>query len=158
MPLKDHEARLRWQREYYREHSKERLAQQKIYRINNKASIKESKHQWYINIGDQRMRKNNYEVKIEVLTHYGNGRCQCVMCGESRLACLTLDHIDGGGKQLRKNGERSGVNLCHDLKKKSYPKGYQTLCMNCQFCKAILDRSFGWYAEDRKSAGQEINP
>ena len=70
-----------------------------------------------------------------------NGRLACVMCGESRLACLSIDHIDGGGVSHRKELNAYGYRFYKRLKKDNYPKGYQTLCMNCQFVKAVYDRA-----------------
>lgn len=86
-----------------------------------------------------RYRKSNETLKIEVLTHYGKGKCACVVCGENRLACLSIDHINGGGSKHRKsispNG-CSGVRFYKWLKDHNLPDGFQTLCMNDQFIKA----------------------
>lgn len=79
------------------------------------------------------------ELKIEVLTHYGNGELACVRCKESRLACLSIDHIDGGGVRAREKNGRGHAYYLY-LRKNNYPKGYQTLCMNCQFIKAEENR------------------
>ena len=99
--------------------------------------------QWYQEVGKMKEAVARVQVKTEILTHYGNGRLACVTCGESRLACLSIDHIDGGGvghrKGLDKYG-RYGYKFYIWLKRQGLPKGYQTLCMNCQFVKAALDR------------------
>jgi len=71
---------------------------------------------WYQEVGKEREGIARVQIKTEVLTHYGKGYLACVICGESRLACLSIDHINGGGR-------------------------YQTLCMNCQFLKSVLDRA-----------------
>lgn len=80
-------------------------------------------------------------LKLEVLTHYGEDGCACVRCGESRLACLSIDHINGNGTKHRQsimNGiDVGGTSFYAWLKKNSFPKGYQTLCMNCQWIKRI---------------------
>lgn len=77
------------------------------------------------------------KVKLEVLTHYGDGKCACVRCGESRLACLSIDHIDGGGNKERSVDGKQYVasTFYRRLRRKGYPDGYQTLCMNCQWAK-----------------------
>ena len=81
--------------------------------------------------------------KIDVLKHYGQGRCACVKCGESRLACLSIDHIDGGGcRQRQITG--SGNQLYLWLRKNDYPAGYQTLCMNCQYVKRYEENECGY--------------
>lgn len=82
--------------------------------------------------------------KVEVLTHYGNGKCACVQCGESRLACLSIDHIAGNGKaEKRKYGYKSGQGTYRWLKCNGYPRGYQTLCMNCQWIKRFMNNEEG---------------
>ena len=75
------------------------------------------------------------DIKRDILTHYGNGRCACVRCGESRLACLSIDHIAGGGNKQRQGKLRGTVPFYLWLRSNDYPEGYQTLCMNCQFIK-----------------------
>jgi len=80
-------------------------------------------------------RRYLHGVRILVLTHYGNGKCACVQCGENRLACLTIDHINNAGNQDRKEHKLHGTNFYKMLKRIGLPMGYQTLCMNCQFVK-----------------------
>lgn len=75
------------------------------------------------------------KLKIEVMTYYGNDKCACVICGESRLACLSIDHINGGGFEQRQALGISGSSFHYWLKKQGFPDGYQTLCMNDQFIK-----------------------
>ena len=82
--------------------------------------------------------KCHCKLREEVLTYYGKGQLACVECGESRLACLTLDHIEGGGAAERRRlpqYQRAGVAFYRYLKKHNLPEGYQTLCMNCQWVK-----------------------
>lgn len=72
-------------------------------------------------------------LRVKVLTHYGNGKCACVKCGESRMACLSIDHILGGGNRHRK--VYKNTQSLYRLLLSEKPKGYQTLCMNCQWVK-----------------------
>lgn len=77
-------------------------------------------------------------LKEEVLTHYGGGKLACIKCGFDDLRALSLDHIYGGG-----NKEKSrGITAYYKLKRKDYPEGYQTLCMNCQFIKRHVNREW----------------
>lgn len=79
--------------------------------------------------------KSRISLKIEVLSHYGNGKCACVFCKEERLPCLSIDHINGNGAKERKKLASRGNGLYYWLKRNDYPSGYQTLCMNCQWMK-----------------------
>ncbi len=82
----------------------------------------------------EKRRQLYYRHKRELLIHYGNGECSCVQCGEDRLPCLTIDHINGcGGEERKRIG--NGFLFYRWLKNKGYPIGYQTLCMNCQLVK-----------------------
>jgi hypothetical protein len=57
----------------------------------------------------------------------------------SDIRCLTIDHINGGGRQERKKLKKVGVTFYHWLQKQGYPEGYQVLCMNCQFIKLKME-------------------
>ena len=90
----------------------------------------------------QAILQSNYQkrmrtsLKILVLSHYGNGVCECVNCGENRIACLSIDHKNGGGNKHRKNAtEIKRLGFYGWLEKNNFPEGYQTLCMNCQWVK-----------------------
>lgn len=123
----------------------------------NKESIKESQHKYYANNKDRFATKNAeyyknnreqilthnkeystkhlLELKIKVLTHYGNGKCACVRCGFNDLRALSIDHIYGGGNKHRKEinlGSGGGLNFYKWLINNNYPEGFRTLCWNCQ--------------------------
>jgi len=84
-------------------------------------------------------RERRLKTKLTVLTHYGGGRCACVICGESRLACLSIDHINGDGYEHRKEIGSSGRSIYEWLLVRNFPKGYQTLCMNDQWVKRVIN-------------------
>ena len=78
-------------------------------------------------------------LKLETLNHYGNGSIKCAICKESRLDCLSIDHLGGGGNVHR---ERMGTGggggkFYRWLRGNGYPDGYRVLCMNCQFIEYI---------------------
>ena len=75
------------------------------------------------------------KIKTEVLTYYSGEEPTCKMCNEKRLACLSIDHINGKGAEHRKQLGVSGLGLYCWLIKNNYPNGFQVLCMNCQFIK-----------------------
>jgi hypothetical protein len=77
------------------------------------------------------------KLKKQVFDHYGN---QCACCGEAEETFLTIDHINGGGNQHRKqisNGSLSGGNQTYLwLIRNNFPDGFQVLCMNCNWGRA----------------------
>ncbi len=94
-------------------------------------------------------KKRRQILREEVLTHYGGGECACIRCGEARLACLSIDHINGrndGGndKTLKMEGKKvmCAIDFYRKLKREGYPNGYQTLCMNCQWVKRDTNREY----------------
>jgi hypothetical protein len=87
----------------------------------------------------QVLRNYVLEKKTIVLTHYGNGKLACSMCGFDDIRALSLDHINGGGNKHCKSLGIKGT-LYNWLIKHNFPEGYQTLCMNCQFIKSVINR------------------
>lgn len=80
-----------------------------------------------------RSKSHRMLLKREVLTHYSKGKHPaCTCCGESCLEFLAVDHKNGGGtkERMRASG-MSGVAFYAKLKKAGFPKGYRTLCHNC---------------------------
>lgn len=68
--------------------------------------------------------------RIKMLDIYGG---KCILCGELKKECLTIDHIDNSGADHRR---KIGTNICVWLKKQNYPKdNYQLLCYNCNYKK-----------------------
>jgi len=135
-----------YRREYYQNHKEHLDTLRRQSRERNATYYREYhklyrwKHPEYrtrqIEIG----KKWREALKLEILTHYGNGKCACVKCGESRMACLSIDHINGEGYRHRKElrgKDIGGMNFYRWLRKNNYPAGYQTLCMNCQWVKRI---------------------
>lgn len=82
-------------------------------------------------------RNNNKQIKLEVLNYYSNGSMSCNCCGEKELHFLSIDHIDGGGNRLSKI-QGVGTNLYKWLRRNEFPKGFQVLCMNCNFGKGKI--------------------
>ena len=74
-------------------------------------------------------RKRLWEL---ILDAYGR---VCVCCGETCVEFLTLDHINGGGKEhLREVG--NGYQVLVSVVSENFPKDkYQILCWNCNAVK-----------------------
>lgn len=158
---------------YYRRSREKQLAYNRKYRAEHKEQIAKWHRVWWANwyalnkesrkaYGQRYREEHSLEIKtkakdwrcklkLEVLTHYGGGKCRCVKCGESRMACLSLDHIQGGGTERRRRGEKSGVVLYIELRKLGFPKGtFQTLCMNCQWVKRIENNELPFQSKAKK--------
>uniref|UniRef100_A0AAT9JH61 ORF62 n=1 Tax=Nitrosopumilaceae spindle-shaped virus TaxID=3065433 RepID=A0AAT9JH61_9VIRU len=115
------------------------------YQQNKEVLQQKNRERWhknrdrYIIKQKQRFQIYKVEIKIEVLTHYGNGKLQCICCKQEGIAFLTLDHINGREEndRGRNPNKKSGVRLWALLKKQNYPEGYQTLCWNCNCARQI---------------------
>jgi hypothetical protein len=99
-------------------------------------------------IAKERTKKTRDTLKLETLLNYSlTWPPQCanpfrehpVCVPYTTIEALSIDHINGGGDRERRLlvGRRGGgVNFYWKLKQRGYPKGYQILCMNCQFIKS----------------------
>ena len=105
---------------------------------------RERKHQRYLANRDKILAKSktpekkeytrrwNLRNKYDALLAYSitKDRPSCCWCAKDDLCILTIDHINGGGHRASKY-EGSGTALYKNLRKFGYPKGYQTLCFDC---------------------------
>ena len=110
-----------------------------------KPEIMSSYHKkWYQNHLEERRHKSvqdTVKIRVEVLTHYGDGKLACVSCGFSDIRALCLDHINGGGNRERKEKDRNSMlHLYRRLRREGYPYGYQTLCYNCNIIKVYTNK------------------
>lgn len=124
---KQREQHLKWRRanpEKVKQHNQ-------AYYIKHKERIKRVEAiRNYMRLGKRRQQRE--QLKVRVLTHYGNGKLACVVCGESRLVCLSIDHLNNKGAEHRK---KIGNDIYIWLEENNYPSGFQTLCMNDQWIK-----------------------
>lgn len=80
----------------------------------------------------EQQRIYDLNTKIKIIEAYG-GVCAC--CGENTLEFLTIDHINNGVEDRKKNGGK----LYRWLIKNNFPKGnYQILCYNCNCAKGFF--------------------
>lgn len=76
------------------------------------------------------------EQRIAALRAYAGGvEPACACCGESALAFLALDHVNGGGHKQRQ--ELGGGGFYVWLRKNNYPEGFQVLCHNCNLGRQL---------------------
>jgi hypothetical protein len=71
-------------------------------------------------------------MRDRILEHYGGEIPHCECCGEKHKEFLTIDHIDGGGAEQRKDGLR-GQSFYLWLIRNNFPSRFRILCMNCNF-------------------------
>lgn len=79
-------------------------------------------------------RQQRIEAREKVMEHYGR-LCRC--CGESNPKFLTVEHINGGGRQHRKEIGASAISIW--LVKNDFPEGFELLCYNCNCGKRVND-------------------
>lgn len=136
--MRDIENRRAYQRAYYqRNKEKENAKSRRYYHNHREAILAQVKEHALRNAENKRTyaKDRRDSERLAVLKHYGGGQIACAVCGESRLPCLSIDHINGGGTKHREVINRKGSGFYSWLKKQNFPVGYQTLCMNCQFIK-----------------------
>lgn len=85
---------------------------------------------------NEKQKKTRDNIKFSVMATYSKGEPICNCCGEKRLKCLTIDHINGGGNEHRREiKRRCGIRFYQWLKKNHFPEGFQVLCYNCNMGK-----------------------
>lgn len=82
--------------------------------------------------------KYTRRLKHSVLAHYANGVPRCRKCGELDITALTVDHMNGGGRQhLLGLQMKGGAQFYRWLRDQGFPQGYQVLCFNCNCSKSV---------------------
>ena len=89
--------------------------------------------------GAVRSRRYCQSLKKQVLGHYSNGELKCVCCGFAEIDGLTIDHIEGR-KKMGHDKKRRAQTIYAWIKRNNFPKGFQTLCMNCNHAKGRLGK------------------
>lgn len=93
-----------------------------------------------------RMKQYGLRIKQEVMKKYG-GACTC--CGETRLAFLTIDHVNDDGAEKRRAGiHGKGIGIYRLLKRTPRDLTLRILCWNCNLgrratgvCPHVDDRA-----------------
>lgn len=117
-------------KKYDREYKKKRYSTDEAYRNLMKLRAKRGRQKYRATI-----EKYRRGLKQDALDAYG-GKCAC--CGENHYEFMAIDHINGGGKQHRKEVGQ-GLQLYRWLKRQGYPKkGFRVLCHNCNMSEGIF--------------------
>jgi hypothetical protein len=113
--------RQEYNQHYYAEHKRERLA----YNRRPENQVKRRAN----------CRNAGLRVKDIVFSVYGR---VCVCCGENNPDLLTLDHVEGNGKQHRKTAGSTlkGYGLYRWIIRNNFPPTFQTMCWNCNCGRA----------------------
>lgn len=80
-------------------------------------------------------RTSNKRLRMAALNHYSNNDPKCACCAERTYEFLAIDHINGNGKEHRRQVGNS--NIYDALRKAGYPEGFQVLCHNCNSAKGF---------------------
>lgn len=97
--------------------------------------------------GDKETRRKQAEIirherRKRILEHYG-GKCSC--CGEAEFIFLSIDHINGGGNEHRRQIGNNPDSRCGSsstqfaiwIETNNYPDTLQILCHNCNMGKHL---------------------
>ena len=71
--------------------------------------------------------RNNLKLKLLVIATYG-GKCAC--CNITEPEFLTVDHVNGGGRQERARTNRARSSW-RSAKLEGFPSHYRLLCFSC---------------------------
>jgi hypothetical protein len=105
-------------------------------------------------------RKYGDKLRDAAFAAYGGPHCSC--CGEHRVEFLTIDHVNGGGAEHRREIGKSTRQLHLWLKRNNYPEGFRILCVNCNFsigirgyCPHEKERALEKYGVDEQQVENE---
>lgn len=115
----------------------------KLWREKNKKSISARYKHWYReNIQARREYSRQLMLRHKALVMSKYGSC-CIGCGLDELACLTIDHIHGGGQTERSRLELSSDKFYAKLLREPKRSDLQVLCMSCQWRKNAYGSDIG---------------
>lgn len=126
---------------YYTNLEESRTYTREYHRRNKDRLLQKERERRKADLSSNRALERKYSLKartktkVAILTNYGGGKCACAQCGENRIECLSLDHINNDGMEHRKRLGFGGYRFYRLLQSQGYPEGYQTLCINCQWVK-----------------------
>jgi hypothetical protein len=137
MPLTERDRDSARHKIYYRKNRRRLLATSKLWREVHPEHKKQYDKQYWASLSpekkqEQNVRLWNYyrEVSRKVFELYGN---KCSRCGFCDWRALQLDHVNGGGRQLK---QERGPRLCAEILAGKHEKGkFQLLCANCNWIK-----------------------
>ena len=123
------DASRKYHAEWYKKNRKSSLATSKAWRDSNpdKMRTMRGKHSTL-----QR------SMREDIIRRYG-GACANPDCSDTRIECLTIDHIDNDGNKWRKI-HGTGLPFYKWIVAQNYPSFLQVLCWNCNLVKHFYGR------------------
>lgn len=90
-------------------------------------------------------------LRLEVLSHYSDGKLECACCKDVHIEFLGIDHVDGGGTEHRR---RVGSNqeVYRELRRNNYPPGFRVLCHNCNLAIGF----YGYCPHEAEHEAEEL--
>ena len=87
-------------------------------------------------------KQRNKRDRQAALRAYGGEKpvCACRNCKESHYEFLTIDHINGGGSQHRREVVKGSGDMYRWLRNNNYPPGFRVLCWNCNLAIALYGK------------------
>ena len=131
VPLEEQYKRRKIWRKTWREENADNLRE---YRVKNEDKIRESAKRWR-KTNPMYAKDYGSKLKLDALNAYGGSLC--IVCGETDIAKLSLDHSKGYGREQRikifGNHKIAGYPFYHHLRKNNYPQdlGLQVMCISC---------------------------
>lgn len=129
----------KYHQKYYQKNKENIKRKRKLYTSTEKFKIHNlNYHRKYRTLKKYKLmvRKRLDNQKRLVYEHYSKSKNPvCKKCGFKDIRALSIDHINGKGAEHRRQVGK-GNNMHRWLIKNNFPKGYQILCMNCQFIKS----------------------
>lgn len=75
-------------------------------------------------------------LRARVLAGYGGNCPSCACCGETQLAFLTLDHVNGAGGAHRR-ARKGWQGVYREVVRGGFPNRFQLLCFNCNIARGL---------------------
>ena len=114
----------------------------------NPEKYKKRYDKWVNNNRDRyrEIKRESYQrIKERAFKKYSHGKLECRCCGEKIFQFLSIDHVNNDGAKHRelltrkKRSKNSGAGqaIYSWLVRNRYQKGFQILCMNCNWGKRL---------------------
>jgi len=114
----------------------------KQYKIAHREHLKKTEQAYYLKNREKYIIRNTERRRADrlaAINAYGGPKCP--KCGDTRLAVMTIHHINHNGAEHRRqlvNGKNSrGSRIFYWLRLNNYPPGFQVLCQNCNYLEYL---------------------